>query len=195
METQVLGLSVDSTDCLRAWAESLGGITYPLLSDFYPHGGVGQLFGVLRPDGKSERALFVIDKRGVIRYVDVHDIGEQPDNEVLFGELARIEPELARAWSVKAVAAAKAMAPAPRPEGDVIMYCTSWCPGCKRARIWLKENGIAFTEVDITKDRTAAGRVRGYANGNETTPCFDIKGTVILNFDLPKVEKALGLAK
>jgi hypothetical protein len=36
--------------------------------------------------------------------------------------------------------------------------------------------------------------VRGYANGNETTPCFDIKGTIILNFDLPKVEKALGLS-
>jgi len=37
----------------------------------------------------------------------------------------------------------------------------------------------------------AASRAR-YAN--ETTPCFDIKGTIILNFDLPKVEKALGLA-
>lgn len=195
METQVLGLSVDSKDCLRAWAESLGGITYPLLSDFHPHGGVAQLFGALRPDGKSERAIIVIDKKGIIRYVDVHDIDEQPDNEVLFGELTKIEPELARAWSVKAVAAAKAMAPTPRPEADVIMYCTSWCPGCKRARIWLKERGIPFVEIDITKDRAAAARVRGHANGNETTPCFDIKGTIVLNFDLPKVEKALGLAK
>ena len=194
METQVLGLSVDSKDCLRAWGESLGGITYPLLSDFWPHGGVAQQFGVLRSDGKSERALFIIDKKGVIRYVDVHDIDEQPDNEVLFGELAKIEPQLARAWSVKAVAAAQAMAPAVRPEVDVIMYCTSWCPGCKRARIWLKDKGIQFVEIDITKDRAAAGRVRGYANGNETTPCFDIKGTIILNFDLPKVEKALGLS-
>ena len=194
METQVLGLSVDSKDCLRAWGESLGGITYPLLSDFYPHGQVAQQYGVLRTEGYSERALFVIDKKGVIRYVDVHDIDEQPDNEVLFGELAKIEPQLARAWAAKAVAAAQAMPPAPRPESDVIMYCTSWCPGCKRARVWLKEKGIPFVEIDITKDRAAAGRVRGYANGNETTPCFDIKGTIILNFDLPKVEKALGLA-
>ena len=155
---------------------------------------MAQQFGVLRSDGKSERALFIIDKKGVIRYVDVHDIDEQPDNEVLFGELARIEPQLAQAWSAKAVAAAQAMAPAVRPEADVIMYCTSWCPGCKRARVWLKEKGIPFVEIDITKDRAAAGRVRGYANGNETTPCFDIKGTIILNFDLPKVEKALGLS-
>ena len=194
METQVLGLSVDSKDCLRAWGESLGGITYPLLSDFYPHGQVAQQYGVLRTEGYSERALFIIDKKGVIRYVDVHNIDEQPDNEVLFGELAKIEPQLARAWATKAVAAAQAMPPAPRPESDVIMYCTSWCPGCKRARVWLKEKGIPFVEIDITKDRAAAGRVRGYANGNETTPCFDIKGTIILNFDLPKVEKALGLA-
>ena len=84
METQVLGLSVDSTDCLRAWAESLGGITYPLLSDFYPHGQVAQRYGVLRAEGFSERAIFIIDKKGIIRYVDVHDIDEQPDNEVLF---------------------------------------------------------------------------------------------------------------
>jgi glutaredoxin len=185
---------VDSKDCLRAWGESLGGITYPLLSDFYPHGQVAQRYGVLRTEGYSERALFIVDKKGVIRYVDVHNIDEQPDNEVLFGELAKIEPQLARAWAAKAVAAAQAMPPAPRPESDVIMYCTSWCPGCKRARVWLKEKGIPFIEIDITKDRAAAGRVRGYANGNETTPCFDIKGTIILNFDLPKVEKALGLA-
>ncbi len=194
METQVLGLSVDSTDCLRAWAESLGGITYPLLSDFYPHGQVAQLYGVLRPEGYSERALFIIDKRGIIRYVDVHAIDDQPDNEVLFAELAKIEPELARAWAARAVAAAKALPPAPRPEADVIMYCTSWCPSCRRARLWLKEKGIPYIEIDITKDRTAAARVRGYANGNETTPCFDIRGTIILNFDLPKLEKALGLA-
>ncbi len=194
METQVLGLSVDSKDCLRAWAESLGGITYPLLSDFWPHGGVAQLYGVLRSEGYSERALFVIDKQGVIRYVDVHNIDEQPDNEVLFGELAKIEPELARAWAARAVEAAKRLPPSPRPEADVIMYCTSWCPGCKRARIWLKEKGIPYVEIDITKDRVAAARVRGYANGNETTPCFDIKGTIILNFDIPKLEKALGLA-
>jgi peroxiredoxin len=54
MHTQVLGISVDSTDCLRAWAESLGGISYPLLSDFI-NGKVANLrrsalVGLLRPD-------------------------------------------------------------------------------------------------------------------------------------------------
>ena len=38
------------------------------------------MYGVFRePDGYSERAIFVIDKRGFIRYIDIHDIDEQPD--------------------------------------------------------------------------------------------------------------------
>ena len=118
VQTQVLGLSVDSTDCLRAWAESLGGITYPLLSDFYPHGAVAELYGVLRSVGSSERAIFVIDKAGVVRYVDVHDIGKQPDNEVLFSVLAEIEPELAEAYQ-----AAEAQGRRPRRNP----------PSCRRA--------------------------------------------------------------
>ena len=47
---------------------------------------------MLRDAGFSERAIFVIDKAGVVRYVDVHDISKQPDNEVLFNVLAEIEP-------------------------------------------------------------------------------------------------------
>jgi glutaredoxin len=189
MNAQVLGISVDSVPCLKAWADSLGGITYPLLSDFYPHGRVAQLFGVLRGDGRSERAIFVIDKKGVIRYVDVHDIDKQPDNEVLFRALGELEPQ--------AAAAAKAAAPpppAPEPAADVVMYCTSWCPDCRRARVYLKERGIAYVEIDISRDRAAAERVRGWANGNETTPTFNVKGTIIINFDQAKLNKALGIS-
>jgi glutaredoxin len=186
METQVLGLSVDSKPCLFAWAESLGGITYPLLSDFYPHGMVAVQYGVLRSEGYSERAIFVIDKEGVIRYVDVHDIDEQPDNDVLLRVLEAVDPE----------AAAKLGPPAPvtptmEPDAEVVMYCTSWCPGCRRARAWFAENNIAFVEVDITRDRMAAARVREWNHGNETTPTFKIRGQVFAEFSIDKVEKAL----
>jgi hypothetical protein len=91
MYTQVLGISVDSVPCLNAWADSLGGITYPLLSDFYPHGDVAKKYRVLRSEGYSERAIFVIDKKGIIRYIDIHNIDEQPDNQVLFSVLAELE--------------------------------------------------------------------------------------------------------
>jgi peroxiredoxin (alkyl hydroperoxide reductase subunit C) len=48
-------------------------------------------YGVLRSDGVSERSLFVIDKKGIIRYIDVHDINKRPRLEVLVGELQKLE--------------------------------------------------------------------------------------------------------
>jgi len=191
MNAQVLGISVDSVDCLRAWAESVGGITYPLLSDFWPHGQVAQTYGVLRPEGKSERAIFVIDKQGIIRYVDVHDIDLQPDNEELFRVLAQIDPQAAAATAARPAAQPQAE---PAPTADVVMYCTPWCPDCRRARAYLKERNIAYVEVDISRDRAAAQRVRGWANGNETTPTFNIRGTIIVNFDQAKINQALGIS-
>lgn|SRR5690606_8462809 len=89
-DTQVLGISVDSVPSHEAWQKSLGGISYPLLSDFWPHGHVSKLYGVLRDEGMSERALFVIDKEGIIRYIDVHPIDRQPDNEVIFEVLRKL---------------------------------------------------------------------------------------------------------
>jgi len=88
-DTHVLGISVDSVPCNKAWAKSLGGITYDLLSDFEPKGEVAKKFGVYSPEGYTERALFVIDKQGKIIYKDVHDISKQPDNEEIFEVLRK----------------------------------------------------------------------------------------------------------
>jgi alkyl hydroperoxide reductase subunit AhpC len=90
LETQVLGISVDSIPSHEAWQKSIGGITYPLCSDFWPHGAVAQKYGVLRDEGMTERALFVIDKEGIIRFIDVHPIDKQPDNEEIFEVLRKL---------------------------------------------------------------------------------------------------------
>ena len=67
----LLGITVDNIPTLFAWTNQMctGDETlwFPVLSDFYPHGAVAEKFGVLRSDGVSERALFVIDKKGIIR--------------------------------------------------------------------------------------------------------------------------------
>jgi peroxiredoxin len=89
-DAQVLGISVDSVPCNAAWAKSLGGLTYDLLSDFEPKGEVARLYGAYRPEGFSERALFIVDKEGQLAYKDIHDIGDQPDNEVLFEVLRKL---------------------------------------------------------------------------------------------------------
>jgi glutaredoxin len=183
MHTRVLGISVDSVPCLRAWGDSLGGISYPLLSDFYPHGQIAQTYSILRDEGFSERAIFVIDKEGIIHYIDVHDIDDQPDNDELLRVLAELEPEAAAAWKDEQ------LRPTPMPEARVTLYCTSWCPNCKLARAYLKEKGIQYVEVDISRDRAAAQRVREWANGNETTPTFDIDGTIVVNYNRARLDE------
>jgi glutaredoxin len=195
VNTQVLGISVDSKDCLRAWAESLGGITYPLLSDFWPHGGVAQLYGVLRSEGYSERAIFIIDRKGYIRYVDVHNIDEQPDNDVLFHELAAIEGVPFPEEIIKPAPAEAASEPLAQAGGEPVltMYCTDWCPSCRRARAWLKSNNINHREVNISRDRQAAAEVRNWTGGYETTPTFNVNGTIVVNFDVEKLSKLLGI--
>jgi glutaredoxin len=189
MQTQVLGLSVDSEPCLKAWAASLGGITYPLLSDFYPHGSVAKKYGVLRSEGYTERAIFVIDKQGIIRYVDVHDIDKQPDNDELFRVLEEVDPIAAAASAMQKSAAQ----PSTELDADVVMYCTPWCPDCPRVRQYFRQHNIPYVEIDISRDRAAAARVRAWADGNETTPTLNIRSQVIVTFDQVKVEAALGI--
>lgn len=165
---------------------------------------MAQKYGVLRAEGYSERALFIIDRTGIIRYVDVHNIDEQPDNEVLFRELAEIEgvpvpqeiiPETAGGATQTAPEAAstQAAAAAPTEQVRVVMYCTDWCPACRRARAYLKINNIPFEEVNITRDRAAAARVRSWTGGHESTPAFDVGGKIVLNFDIDKLNKLLGI--
>jgi peroxiredoxin len=90
LDAQVVGVSTDSRFANAAWAEKLGGITYPLLSDYYPHGAVAEKYGVLMPVGMAERALIVVDKDGIVRYIDVHETRDVPDPAVLFDELAKL---------------------------------------------------------------------------------------------------------
>jgi peroxiredoxin len=83
LNTQVLGLSVDSVPAHKAWADQLGGIDYPMLSDFHPHGEVAEKYGILRPEGYAERATFVIDTKGIVRHIEIHEIGKLPDQAKL----------------------------------------------------------------------------------------------------------------
>ena len=186
--TQVLGISVDSVPCLTAWAKDLGGITYPLLSDFWPHGAVAQQFGVLRQEGYTERAIFILDKQGVIRYVDVHDIAAQPDNDELRRAIREIDP------AVRHRPEPPAPEPAALPHGGIVMYCTKWCPDCKDARAWLARHQLPYTEVDITTTPGAAQQVQRWAGGNRTTPTFDIDGTIVVDFDLPRLRQVLKIS-
>jgi len=87
----LLGITVDNIPTLFAWTNQMGKLWFQVLSDFWPHGAVAKKYGVLRSNGVSERALFVIDKKGIIRYIDVHDINKRPLLENLVNELEKLK--------------------------------------------------------------------------------------------------------
>jgi len=182
LNVQVLGISVDHVPVLKAWAESLGGISYPLISDFWPHGEVALKYGAFREDeGRSERAIFIIDRDGVIQYVDIHDVDDQPDNEVLFKEIRRIQPDQKPIKEPKA------------EEEELVLegVCNKWCPGCRRARLWFENNAIPYKEYDITRNPAAARQVKEWTGGNLTTPTFYINGEIVVDWKVDDVARLL----
>jgi peroxiredoxin (alkyl hydroperoxide reductase subunit C) len=77
-DTVIVGISVDGPNANRVFAQQ-SGISFPLLSDFYPHGKISEEYGVLAPVGVSERAVIGIDKDGKVGYINVHPFTEVPD--------------------------------------------------------------------------------------------------------------------
>jgi glutaredoxin len=192
--TQVLGISIDHIPCLRAWAESLGSINYPLLSDFWPHGAVAEEYGVLRAEeGRSERALFIVDKAGIVRYVDVHDIDDQPDNGEVLAILRNLEQDVPSAVDAVEIEAEEIKAQNAAGPGSVLMYCRPGCVDCRLARRFLEQYGIAYAEIDVRVDAAAELRVREWTGGPLVTPVFDVDGTIIIDFNRAKLVEVLGL--
>lgn len=90
LDAEVVSISMDSTHALIAWAKSMG-TSFPLLSDFYPQGEIVDRYGVRHQAGMPERAIFAIDKEGVIRFIEIQEApGNMPDNENLFEALRRV---------------------------------------------------------------------------------------------------------
>ena len=91
-------MSCDSVFSHVAWQKlETGMLSYPLCSDFYPHGATAEKYGIFRSKeplaGINERAVFVIDKQGTIVFAKVYPLDKQPDNEEVFQvlqELAKV---------------------------------------------------------------------------------------------------------
>lgn len=90
-DAMLLGITADNIPTLFAWTNQMGDLWFPVLSDFWPHGKVASEYGVLRSDGTTERAILIIDKKGIIRYIDVHDINIRPPLEGIVRELEKLE--------------------------------------------------------------------------------------------------------
>ena len=88
---EILQISADPTPSLKAWAEQLGGLPFPLLSDYWPHGAVGKAYGVFNEErGMDARSAFLIDAQGVIRHAIVNAPGTIPESKDLLERLKSI---------------------------------------------------------------------------------------------------------
>jgi glutaredoxin len=132
-----------------------------------------------------------VDKEGILRYVDVHDIDEQPDNEELFTVLRELEPDV--------VIPQKAVEAGPQPvlakggPRSVVLYCRPGCIDCRLARRFLEREGIAYTEINVRADAEAERKVRGWTGGALVSPVFDIDGTIVIDFKRSELMSVLGL--
>lgn len=88
---EVLGISVDGVWCHAAFRQSRH-LRFTLLSDFEPKGAVARTYGVYREaDGTTERALFVIDRDGIIRWSFVSPVGVNPGAEGILEALESLQ--------------------------------------------------------------------------------------------------------
>jgi glutaredoxin len=78
-------------------------------------------------------------------------------------------------------------------EPELIMYCTQWCPDCRRARDWLDRQSIAYREVDVSRDADARERAANHNEGALHTPTFEIGDGICVDFRPDRLSELLGL--
>jgi mycoredoxin-dependent peroxiredoxin len=88
---EILQISADTVPSLKAWAEKLGGVPFPLLSDYWPHGAAGKAYGVFNEErGMDKRAAFVLDTKGIVRYAKLYEPGTIPESKEMLEQLRQI---------------------------------------------------------------------------------------------------------
>ncbi len=144
-------------------------------------------YGVLRQEGFSERAIFLIDKEGILRWHKVYDQDEQPDNREVLGEIRKIDPEASAAFPEIEPEVVEL------PHGGIVMYCTPYCLTCRKAATWLEDRNLEYRRIDVYQLPGAIQQVREWADGHLVTPTFDIDGTIIVDFKEDRLAEVLGV--
>lgn len=81
-----------------------------------------------------------------------------------------------------------------RPRHRVLVFTTPTCPWCQRAKAYLRSRGVAFREIDVTRDpRAADDLVR--RTGRMGVPVIEIDGRPVVGFDQAQIDRLLGLKK
>ena len=172
--TQVLGVSVDSKFCHAGWAQSLGGISFPLLADFHPKGEVAKAYGLwLQEAGITDRATVIIDASGVVR----HASSVSPSGSRDIEELAALCEELDQEHGQ----GLEPIAAAPGLEPGAELYVKSLC-GFSRWTLQARDNlhlQDALPVRNVNEDAAAMDKLR-QLTGKEQAPCLVLDGKPLL---------------
>lgn len=167
--TQVLGVSIDSVHCHANWARDLGGVSFPLLSDFQPKGAVADSYGAyLAGPGITDRATVLIDSGGTVRHAS--SVGPAGERDI--AELAAL------CEGVDAKGATKT-GDAPSPQGlgaDAVLYVKNACGLSRRVRVAVDNlHASGLKVLNVSDDSAALGALRELS-GAETAPCIRLDG-------------------
>ena len=168
-DTQVLGLSVDSVYSHANWGRDLGGVSFPLLSDFEPKGAVASSFGhYLEKPGITDRATVIVDKKGIVRYSEA--VG--PGGERYIVELA------AECEKINAGSDASGELPDGQPVPDgTVLYVKSECGHSQMALLAVDNLHVSrrIAIKNVTEDATAAQELEAVGGQNQA-PCLIWQG-------------------
>jgi len=84
------------------------------------------------------------------------------------------------------------MATAKKKQPRVIIFTTPTCTYCRAAKRYLRQRGIRFKDVDVSRDPTAA-RDMVRRSGQSGVPVLDIGGKIVVGFNREKIDRLLGL--
>ncbi len=172
-DTQVLGISVDSMFCHGNWGSSLGGVSFPLLADFQPKGAVADSFGLyLKDAGITDRATVIIDKEGVVRFLEAVGPGGERD----ISELA------AKCEEVNKGSAAGSLPTAQEgPSGT--LYIKSSCGHSLKALNCVTNLHLgSITVKNVSEDPSAMAELASQG-GKEQAPCLIVDGKAMYEAD------------
>ena len=171
-----MGVSIDSIFSHANWGRSLGGVSFPLLADFHPKGGLAESLGVyLGEAGITDRATVIIDREGIVRYSVAVGPGGQRDIDELAAECEKIN------------AAQEGSGSSPEPgsvPAGTKLYVKSSCGFSLRTT-----NALANLHLDgkievcnVTEDEAAATELET-AGGKNQAPALTMDGKTIYEAD------------
>lgn len=85
----MIAIGTDNVDSCVPWAEKIG-TTFAIGGDFWPHGQVALQYGLLRPEGVADRAVFLIDREGIIRFKEIYPVDQVPPVEPVLDALRKL---------------------------------------------------------------------------------------------------------